>query len=79
MPFLAYVDSRPRDPDEGRPPWEPNWRMWRWLAAAAVVSFGAGHADGAIQYLLILVVVAFACLGIEAALPPMRGLRDWRQ
>ncbi len=76
--FLAYVDARPERP-EGPPPWEPNWRMWRWFAGALVVGFAAGHAAGGIQYLLILAVVTLVCLGIDEAMPSMRGLRDWRQ
>jgi hypothetical protein len=76
--FLAYIDARPERPN-GPPPWEPNWRMWRWFVAGAMVGFGAGHADGGIQYALILVVIAVVCLGINEALPSMRGLRDWHQ
>lgn len=76
--FLAYIDARPEEPN-GPPPWEPNWRMWRWFAAGVLVGFGAGHAGGGIQYALILVVVALVCLGINEALPSMRGLRDWHQ
>jgi hypothetical protein len=76
--FLAYIDA-PGDPHRGRPPWEPNWRMWRWLAAALVVGFAAGHAAGALQYLLILGVIALVCQALDEAMPSMRGLRDWQQ
>ena len=76
--FLAYIDA-PRGPHRGRPPWEPNWRMWRWLAAALVVGFAAGHAAGALQYLLILGVIALVCQALDEAMPSMRGLRDWQQ
>lgn len=79
MPLLMYLDSRPERPDGGRPAWEPNWRAWRFVAAGLLVGYAAGHAQGAIRYLLILVVVALACQAIEEALPSMRGLRDWRQ
>lgn len=36
MPFVAYVHARePDEPEDGgRTPWEPNWRLWRWVAAA---------------------------------------------
>ena len=53
--------------------------MWRWLAAALVVGFAAGHATGGVQYLLILVVIALVCQAIDEVLPSMRGLKDWRQ
>ena len=77
--FLGYVDSRP-ERHGARPPWEPNWRMWRWFGAALVVAFAAGHAGGGVvQYLLLIGVIALVCLGIEEAMPSMRGLRDWHQ
>ena len=79
MPFLAYVNARPRVPGDRRPPWEPNWRVWRWVGAALVVGFAAAHAAAAIQYLLLLVVIALVCQAIDEAMPSMRGLRDWRQ
>jgi hypothetical protein len=53
--------------------------MWRWLAAALVVGFAAGHAAGALQYLLILGVIALVCQALDEAMPSMRGLRDWQQ
>ena len=79
MPFLAYVSTRPSEPDDPRPAWEPNWRVWRWVGAAGVVGFAAAHAAPGIQYLLLLVVVALVCQAIDEAMPSMRGLRDWRQ
>jgi hypothetical protein len=79
MPFLMYVDSRPDPPGGERRPWEPNWRVWRWVAAAAFVAFAADHATGAIQYLLVVAVVALVCQALSAALPSMGGLREWRQ
>jgi hypothetical protein len=79
MPFFAYVDARPSEPSRGREPWQPNWRVWRWLSAALVVGFAAGHADGGVEYLLILIVVALVCQAIDEVLPSMRGLKDWRQ
>jgi len=74
--FLAYIRSQP---EPGLPPWEPNWRVWRWVGAAAVVAFAAHHADGAVQYLLVVAAFALVCQALAAALPPLGGLREWRQ
>ena len=81
MPFVAYVHAREPDPPEdgGRTPWEPNWRIWRWVAAAIVVSFGASRADGALETLLVFVVFALCCRAALEALPQGDGLREWRQ
>ncbi len=81
MPFVAYVHARdPDEPeDDGRTPWEPNWRLWRWLGAAAVFTYGAGHVEGALQYLLVLIVFALCCRGAVELVPDGDGLRDWRQ
>ena len=81
MPFVAYVHAREPDPPEdgGRTPWEPNWRIWRWVAAAIVVSFGASRADGALETLLVFVVFALCCRAALVALPQGDGLREWRQ
>ena len=71
-----YIDSRPDDRPRA---WEPNWRVWRWVAAAAPVAFAADHADGAIQYVLVVLAFTLVCQALSAALPPMGGLREWRQ
>jgi hypothetical protein len=81
VPFVAYVHAREPDPPEdgGRTPWEPNWRIWRWVGAAIVVSFGASRADGALEALLVFVVFALCCRAALEAVPQGDGLRDWRQ
>ena len=81
MPFVAYVHVRePDEPeDRGRAPWEPNWRLWRWVAAAVVVTFGAARADGPLELLLVFVVFGLCCRAALEALPEGDGLRDWRQ
>jgi len=81
VPFVAYVHARePDEPeDQGRAPWEPNWRMWRWIAAAVVVTYGAGRADGALEGLLVLVVFGLCCRAAVELLPNGDGLREWRQ
>ena len=79
MPFLAYIDSHPREPGDERPPWQPNWRVWRFVAAALPVSFAAAHSDGAVQYLLVVLAFTLVCQALAEALPRMGGLREWRQ
>jgi hypothetical protein len=81
VPFVAYVHAQdPEQPeDEGRTPWEPNWRLWRWIGAALVLTYGAGLVDGALEYLLVLVVFGLCCRAAVELLPDGNGLRDWRQ
>ena len=81
MPFVAYVHAREPDlPDEdGRAPWEPNWRLWRWVAAAIGVALAATLTSGALEALLVLGVFALACRAAVELVPGGDGLRDWRQ
>ena len=81
MPFVAYVHSPEPDrpDDDGRTPWEPNWRIWRWVGAAAVVAYAATRTEGAMQTLLVMVVFALCCRAAIVALPDGDGLREWRQ
>jgi hypothetical protein len=81
VPFLAYVHAREPDPpgDDGRAPWEPNWRIWRWIAAAVVVALSATATEGALEALLVFVVFGFCCRAAVEALPDGDGLREWRQ
>jgi len=81
VPFVAYVHARePDEPEgDGRAPWEPNWRFWRWIAAAVVLTYGADRVDGALQYLLVMIVFALCCRAAVELLPDGEGLREWRQ
>jgi hypothetical protein len=81
VPFVAYVHARQPDEseDQQRTPWEPNWRVWRWVAAAVVVTYGASRADGALELLLVLVVFGLCCRAALELLPDGDGLREWRQ
>jgi hypothetical protein len=80
VPFVAYVHAHePDPPPEGPAPWEPNWRMWRWLAGAAVAVYGAGRADGAVEMLLVLIAFVLCCQAAAELLPRGDGLREWRQ
>jgi len=80
VPFLAYIHApEPDPPDGGRAPWEPNWRVWRWVGAALVAGYGSAHSEGAAAALLMLLVFAFVCEAAAAALPNGDGLREHRQ
>jgi hypothetical protein len=81
MPFFAYVHARePDEPEgDGRAPWEPNWRVWRWAAAALLVTYPATRAEGVLEALLVLAVFALCCRAVQEALPDGDGLREWRQ
>jgi len=80
VPFLAYVHANePEQPDEPRRYWEPNWRVWRWVAAAVVLAYGSAHTTGALAALLTIVVFVCVCQAAAEALPYGDGLRQHRQ
>jgi len=80
VPFLAYVHAHEPDPPEDRrAPWEPNWRVWRWVGAAAVAGYASAHSHGAAAAVLMLLVFAFVCQAAAEALPNGDGLREHRQ
>jgi hypothetical protein len=80
VPFVAYVhaqDPEPRDDERG--PWEPNWRVWRWVVLAAILVYGCAHTHGALAALLMFAVFASVCQAAAEALPNGDGLREYRQ
>jgi hypothetical protein len=80
VPFVAYVHAHEPDPPEGRrEPWEPNWRIWRWVGAAAVAGYASAKTGGAAAALLMLLAFAFVCQAAANALPSGDGLREYRQ
>ncbi|HEY1275237.1 MAG TPA: hypothetical protein VGF25_10020 [Thermoleophilaceae bacterium] len=82
MPFLMYVHAREPwepDPDDGRRAWQPSWRLWRWVLAALVVAFAAGHADGAAQALLVFAVFGLGIRALGEIFDYGGGLSEWRQ
>jgi len=62
-----------------RAPWEPNWRMWRWIGLAALASYAAAHADGAAGAILVFVIVGLVFRAAAEAVPQGDGLREYRQ
>jgi hypothetical protein len=79
MPFLAYIHAEEPDRRPDKPPWEPNWKVWRLLVAAGFVGFGAAHTDGALAVLLVFVIFGLVCRALLEAMPDGDGLRDYRQ
>jgi hypothetical protein len=81
VPFVAYVHAREPDPpeDEGRTPWEPNWRIWRWVAMAIGLSYVASLTSGVLELGLVLLVFALCCRAALEALPGGDGMREYRQ
>jgi len=80
VPFVAYVRAHEPDPREDRrAPWEPNWRVWRWIGAAALAGYASAHSQGAVSALLMLVVFGCVCQAAAEALPNGDGLRQHRQ
>jgi hypothetical protein len=81
VPFVAYVHAQEPDPpeDEGRTPWEPNWRLWRWVVAAIVLSYVASLTGGWFKAGLVLVVFALCGRAALELLPDGDGMREWRQ
>jgi hypothetical protein len=80
VPFVAYVHAEDSGsgPDE-RPAWEPNWRIWRWIALAVPVVYAATEVQGAVEALLVLIVFGLVCRAAVEALPNGDGLREHRQ
>ena len=79
MPFLAYVHAADRDPRPERRPWEPDWRVWRWIAAAGFAFYGVTRTEGGVELVLVIAVFSLVCKAIDAALPDWGGMRDYRQ
>ena len=85
MLFLIDTRShgRPEPPGEpaqpARPAWEPNWRLWLWVALTIGAIVGAGAATGFAAYLLVCAALAFAAQAVCVVLPDTFGLKDYRQ
>ena len=67
------------DGPPGRAAWEPNWRLWAWVLAAAVVAFAAANTVGAVSTLLVLTAFGLCCRALNEAIPYGGGLTEWRQ
>ena len=72
------IDDRVPPADE-RPAIEPNWRVVRWLAVAAVLVFAGVHTTGFTAYLIICATVYAVCKAGVSVRTYDFGLKDWRQ
>ena len=75
---MLLIDTRTPQPSE-RPAWEPNWRLWAWVALTIGAFAGADSASGLVSYVLALPGLAFACRAIGVVTPSLDGLREYRQ
>ena len=80
VPFVAYVHEPEQDPSpNGRPPWEPNWRVWRPLLLALPAAYGVANTEGAASALLLFVAFGLVCRALSALLPEWNGMSEYRQ
>jgi hypothetical protein len=79
MLFLIDTRSHRRPPEPRRPAWEPNWRLWSWVALMLGAAVGAGATSGFVAYVLICATIAFACQAVCVLMPDTFGLKDYRQ
>jgi hypothetical protein len=77
--MLMLIDTRDSARRDDRPVWEPNWRLWRWVAATIVLFAAADATAGIVSYVLLIGALACACRAVTVILPPLDGLRDHRQ
>jgi hypothetical protein len=77
--MFMLIDTRNPPPPQERPAWEPNWRLWRWVAATIATFVGAYATAGLVSYVLVLVAFTCACRAVSVILPPLDGLREYRQ
>ena len=76
---MLLIDTRQPPPEPGRAAWEPNWRLWGWVALTIAAGVAADSATGVIAYVLALAMLACACRALCVVLPSLDGLREYRQ
>jgi|1185.fasta_scaffold1538543_2 hypothetical protein len=73
------IDTRTPPPAGDRAAWEPNWRLWTWVALTIGAFVAADATAGLVAYLLVCAGLAFACRAIVTVTPSLDGLREYRQ
>jgi hypothetical protein len=83
---MLLIDTRGGRPEpepeargDERVPWEPNWRLWGWVALTIAAGVAANATGGVISYALAITMLACACRAACVVLPSLDGLRDYRQ
>ena len=76
--MLMLIDTRDSQPPE-RPAWEPNWRLWGWVALTIAAFVGANAVGGFGGYLLLCAGIACVCRALCVVTPSFDGLREYRQ
>jgi hypothetical protein len=74
---MLLIDTRTPPPE--RPAWEPNWRLWAWVALTIGALVGADSTSGFVAYVLVCAGLGFACRAICVVTPSLDGLREYRQ
>ena len=80
--MLFLIDTREQRPEARQPqrqPWEPNWRLWLWVALAVGAAVAADAATGLAAYVLVCATLVFVCQAICVVLPGTFGLKEHRQ
>jgi hypothetical protein len=72
------IDTR-TPPRSERPAWEPNWRLWGWVALTIAAFVAADSTSGLVAYLLVCAGLGFVCRAIVVITPSLDGLREYRQ
>jgi hypothetical protein len=83
---MLLIDTRGGRPEpepeaggDERAPWEPNWRLWGWVALTIAVGVVADSTSGVVAYALAMTMLVCACRALSVLLPSLDGLREYRQ
>jgi hypothetical protein len=79
--MLLLIDTRNPPPDgtPERPAWEPNWPFWRLVGLTTVLFVLSNALTGIVAYALVLAAFGCSCRAVAVILPPLDGLREYRQ
>ncbi len=69
--------SEPEWPE--RPVWEPDWRLWAWIAAALAATAGCFATGGLVSFVLLCAALGLGARACTRALPYGGGLSEYRQ
>src|SRR5205814_9341079 len=52
--MLMLIDTRGTSPRDHRPVWEPNWRVWRWVAVTIALFVASDVTAGVVSFVLVI-------------------------